>query len=174
MDYISTAFAHRTLLWYPSYTARTLFMPPLMSVPHAYSLHPQLLDDSHPLFTFALSELRLMDDANYPWLVLIPRVAGAREWTELTPAQRHQLSDEIDLTARALDRVFRPFKLNIAALGNLVPQLHVHVIARFEDDPSWPAPVWGRIAARPYPPDTLIERVNALSEVLTELTCAAG
>jgi len=143
--------------------------------PHGHhALHPQLADDSHPLPGFSLCELRLMDDANYPWLVLVPRVAAAREWMDLAPAQRHQLSDEIDLAARALNQVFRPFKLNIAALGNLVPQLHVHVIARFEDDPAWPAPVWGRIAARPYSPDTLIERVNALSEALAGLTCAAG
>jgi len=145
-----------------------------MPAQRPYSLHPQLADDSHSLPGFTLCELRLMDDANYPWLVLVPRVAGAREWLDLALAQRHQLSDEIDLAARALNQVFRPFKLNIAALGNLVPQLHVHVIARFEDDPAWPAPVWGRIAARPYPPDTLIERVNALSEALSALTFSAA
>jgi len=139
-----------------------------------YALHPQLAEDSHLLFGFPLSELRLMDDANYPWLVLIPRVTAAREWMDLTPAQRHQLSDEIDHAARVLQQVFRPFKLNIAALGNQVPQLHVHVIARFEDDPAWPAPVWGRIAARPYSPDALIERVNQLSEALASITPAAG
>jgi len=138
-----------------------------------YALNPQLADDSHPLPGFSLCELRLMDDANYPWLVLIPRVPDAREWLDLTPAQRHQLSDEIDLAARVLSQVFRPFKLNIAALGNMVAQLHVHVIARFEDDPAWPAPVWGRIAARPYSPETLCERVNALSAALAT-TCAAG
>jgi len=145
-----------------------------MPAQRAHSLHPQLADDSHPLPGFPLCELRLMDDANYPWLVLVPRIAGAREWLDLAPAQRHQLSDEIDLAARALSTVFRPFKLNIAALGNLVPQLHVHIIARFEDDPAWPAPVWGRIAARPYPPDVLIERVNALSEALSALTFSAA
>jgi len=143
-------------------------------VPRHYTLHPQLADESHPLPGFFLSELRLMDDANYPWLVLVPKIADARECSDLTPAQRHQLSDEIDLASRALTQVFRPFKLNIAALGNLVPQLHVHVIARFEDDPAWPAPVWGRIAARPYSPDALIERATTLSQALNALTCVAG
>jgi len=143
-----------------------------MPAQRLYALHPQLADDSHPLPGFPLSELRLMDDANYPWLVLVPRVPDAREWLDLTPAQRHQLSDEIDHAARVLNTLFRPFKLNIAALGNLVPQLHVHVIARFEDDPAWPAPVWGRIAARPYSPDALIKRVNLLSGALVR--CAAG
>jgi diadenosine tetraphosphate (Ap4A) HIT family hydrolase len=134
--------------------------------PVEWQLHPQLAADSHPLAAFALSELRLMDDANYPWLVLVPRVAGARELTDLKRAQRHALSDEIDRASRALDALVRPFKLNVAALGNLVPQLHVHVIARFEDDPAWPAPVWGRVAARPYTPEQLVERIAGLQAAL--------
>ncbi len=127
-----------------------------------YELHPQLAADTHPVATLALCELRLMDDANYPWLVLVPRIGGARELLDLDPGQRHLLTDEIDLAARALGDAFRPFKLNVAALGNLVPQLHVHVIARFEDDPAWPAPVWGRVAARPYSPEALVERIRLL------------
>ncbi|NUS39688.1 MAG: HIT family protein [Lysobacter sp.] len=131
-----------------------------------WQLHPQLAADSHPLAAFALSELRLIDDANYPWLVLVPRVAGAAELTDLQGPQRHQLVDEIDHAAHVLRAVFRPRKLNVAALGNIVPQLHVHVIARFEDDPAWPAPVWGRVAARPYTPEQLVERIARLQEAL--------
>ena len=131
--------------------------------PVRYELHPQLAMDTHPLATLALCELRLMDDANYPWLILVPRVAEARELTDLDAAQRHLLTDEIDLAARLLRNAFRPYKLNVAALGNLVPQLHVHVIAREQDDPAWPAPVWGRVTARPYPPEMLVERVRQLS-----------
>jgi diadenosine tetraphosphate (Ap4A) HIT family hydrolase len=127
-----------------------------------YELHPQLAADTHPVATLALCELRLMDDANYPWLVLVPRIGDARELMDLDREQRHLLTDEIDLAARALDDAFRPFKLNVAALGNLVPQLHVHVIGRFEDDPAWPAPVWGRVAARPYTPEALVERIRLL------------
>jgi diadenosine tetraphosphate (Ap4A) HIT family hydrolase len=134
--------------------------------PARYELHPQLAADSHPLASLALCDLRLMDDANYPWLVLVPRVAGARELIDLGTDQRRQLSDEIDLAARLLRDVFRPFKLNVAALGNLVPQLHVHAIARFEGDPAWPAPVWGRVAARPYEPEALVERMQALQRGL--------
>ena len=107
-----------------------------------------------------------MDGANYPWLVLVPRVAGARELIDLEAAQRRQLMDETDLAARLLRDVFRPFKLNVAALGNLVPQLHVHVIARYEGDPAWPAPVWGRVAARPYEPEALVERISTLRDAL--------
>ena len=135
-------------------------------VPQHYELHPQLAADTHPVVAFALCELRLMDDANYPWLVLVPRVAEARELIDLDAAQRHALTDEIDRAARLLRDAFRPHKLNVAALGNLVPQLHVHVIARDENDPAWPAPVWGRVAARPYPPEMLVERVRLLGALL--------
>ena len=134
--------------------------------PARYELHPQLAADTHPLGTLGLCELRLMDDANYPWLVLVPRVAAARELIDLDAAQRHQLTDEIDLAARLLRDAFRPHKLNVAALGNMVPQLHVHVIAREETDPAWPAPVWGRVAARPYPPEMLVERVRLLRDLM--------
>ena len=134
--------------------------------PARYALHPQLAADTHPLASLALCELRLMDDANYPWLVLVPRVAGARELIDLEATQRRRLMDETDLAARLLRDVFRPFKLNVAALGNLVPQLHVHVIARYEGDPAWPAPVWGRVAARPYQPEALVERISTLRDAL--------
>jgi diadenosine tetraphosphate (Ap4A) HIT family hydrolase len=134
--------------------------------PARYELHPQLAADTHPLGTLGLCELRLMDDANYPWLVLVPRVVEARELVDLDAAQRHLLTDEIDLAARLLRDAFRPHKLNVAALGNIVPQLHVHVIAREENDPAWPAPVWGRVAARPYPPEMLVERVRLLRGLL--------
>jgi Diadenosine tetraphosphate (Ap4A) hydrolase and other HIT family hydrolases len=136
------------------------------NIPTRYELHPQLAADTHPLATFALCDLRLMDDANYPWLILVPRLPVAHELLDLDATQRHQLSDEIERAGRLLRDVFQPHKLNVAALGNLVPQLHVHVIARFEHDPSWPAPVWGRVAARPYTPEGLIERISRLRDVL--------
>lgn len=132
-----------------------------------WHLHPQLADDTHPLAMFGLCELRLMDDANYPWLVLVPRVPEAVELLDLDAAQRHLLTDEIDRASHALRDVVRPHKLNVAALGNLVPQLHVHVVARFREDPAWPAPVWGRVAARPYAPEALVERIAALQAALS-------
>ena len=137
-----------------------------MSDPEPFRLHPRLAADSHALASLALCELRLMDDANYPWLVLVPRIAGARELIDLEATQRRTLMDETDVAARLLRDVFHPFKLNVAALGNLVPQLHVHVIARFEGDPACPAPVWGRVAARPYAPEALVERIRALQGAL--------
>lgn len=131
----------------------------------AWRLDPRLARDTHPVAALGLCELRLMDDADYPWLVLVPRVAGAVEPIDLDAGQRHRLTDEIDAAARALRELFRPHKLNLAALGNLVPQLHVHVIARYRDDPAWPAPVWGR-AAQPYPPEARAQRISALQAAL--------
>ncbi len=135
--------------------------------PHRYELHPQLAADTHPVANLGLCDLRLMDDANYPWLILVPRLADASELIDLDSDQRHALTMEIDRTSRTLHDTFRPDKLNVAALGNMVPQLHVHVIARFHDDPAWPAPVWGRVDARPYSPEQLVERINQLQAALS-------
>ena len=109
----------------------------------AFELDPRLLADTHLLAHWPLCEVRLMDDARYPWLVLVPRAAGARDLIDLDEAARMQLQQETDVASMALRDVFSPDKLNVAALGNVVEQLHVHVIARFRDDDAWPAPVWG-------------------------------
>ena len=131
-----------------------------------WQLHPQLADDTTPVIELPLCEVRLMDDANHPWLVLVPRVAGITEIIDLDAAQRLQLSEEIDTSCRALRMLFKPDKLNVAALGNMVPQLHVHVIARYRSDIAWPRPVWGAGNARSYAPEELIERINALRKAL--------
>lgn len=131
-----------------------------------WHLHPQLANDTHPLAQLDLSELRLMDDANHPWLILVPRIAEAVEWIDLDEAEQARLNAEITLACHALQSVFRPHKLNIASLGNLVPQLHVHVIARFEEDIAWPRPVWGTATAKPYSPEALIERIRRLQAAL--------
>lgn len=136
---------------------------------HDWHLHEQLAADTHPLASLGLSELRLMDDANYPWLVLVPRVAGAVELIDLDAVQRHRLMDEIAFASDLLRTAVRPFKLNVAALGNAVPQLHVHVIARHKDDPAWPRPVWGLAAARLYSVEALVARVDALRAAMQSL-----
>lgn len=127
-----------------------------------WQLDPQLANDSHPLASTALCEIRLMDDANYPWLIVVPRIEGARELFDLSAAQRTQLIEDVTHAGGVLNAVFAPDKLNVAALGNRVPQLHVHVIARHRDDPAWPAPVWGRVQACAYTPEALTARVRAL------------
>lgn len=131
-----------------------------------FVLHEQLASDSHPVAELELSSLRLMDDSNYPWLVLVPRVADVRELIDLDAAQQTVLLGEVNRVSRLLKSLYRPHKLNIAALGNLVPQLHVHLIARYTEDPAWPAPVWGRTHARPYEPDALVVRVRELRAAL--------
>lgn len=133
----------------------------------AWQLHPQLANDTAPVIALPLCEVRLMDDANHPWLVLVPRIAGAIELIDLDPAQRAQLTTEIDAACRALRELFAPDKLNVAALGNLVPQLHVHAIARYRTDIAWPRPVWGAADARPYVPEELVARVRALADALS-------
>lgn len=134
---------------------------------HGWHLHPQLADDTHPLAQFALCEVRLMDDANHPWLILVPRVENAVEVIDLDAAQQAQLMQEIDRASRALQAAVKPHKLNVAALGNVVPQLHVHIIARFQDDIAWPRPVWGMATAQPYSPELLIARVEVLRAALS-------
>ncbi|MEQ8665493.1 MAG: HIT family protein [Rhodospirillales bacterium] len=110
----------------------------------AFELDPKLDADTHPVIDWALSTVRLMDDQRYPWLILVPRRGGVRDLIDLAPSDRYVLSDEIDMAAKVLRTLFAPYKLNIASLGNIVEQLHVHVIARQIDDDAWPAPVWGK------------------------------
>ena len=139
-----------------------------MNRPSDWHLHQQLGEDTHPVAAWPLSELRLMDDAHHPWLILVPRVADAVEIVDLDPEQQQQLMHEIADASRLLQSQFRPHKINVAALGNLVPQLHVHVIARFQEDIAWPKPVWGMAAAQPYPPEALIERIGRLRAALAQ------
>ena len=133
---------------------------------NAWHLHPQLAEDTHPVAHWTLSELRLMDDANHPWLILVPRVEDAVELIDLTDTQQAELTREIAMASRALQVAFKPHKLNVAALGNLVSQLHVHVIARFEHDIAWPRPVWGMASAQPYSPEALVRRIERLLAAL--------
>lgn len=137
-----------------------------------WHLHPQLADDTHPLAHWPLCEVRLMDDANHPWLILVPRVEDATELTDLDSDRQTQLMREIDRACRALQLAVKPHKLNVAALGNQVPQLHVHVIARYREDIAWPRPVWGTATAQPYSPEALVQRVEALRAALD--ACSAG
>ena len=109
----------------------------------AWSLHPQLKSDTIDIGDLPLCRVLVIKDANYPWLLLVPRREGAVEIIDLTEIEQAQLMTEISRVARALKEVTRCDKLNIAALGNVVPQLHVHVIARRNTDAAWPRPVWG-------------------------------
>jgi diadenosine tetraphosphate (Ap4A) HIT family hydrolase len=131
-----------------------------------FELHPQLAADCETLGRFDLCRLLLMNDANYPWCILVPERAGVREIYELAPVDQQQLLHESSALAAGMARVFNADKMNIAALGNVVPQLHVHHIVRYTSDPSWPAPVWGKVLARPYASAELQETKGKLRDAL--------
>lgn len=116
----------------------------------SFVLHPQLANDTFFITDLPLCRVLLMNESRYPWLILVPRRAEIREIYELTPEDRQQFWQESDQVSRALVALFQPDKLNIAALGNVVPQLHIHHIARFTQDEAWPTPVWGRFSPKPY------------------------
>ena len=118
----------------------------------AWSLHPQLETDTINIGDLPLSRVFVIKDANYPWLLLVPRRAGASEILDLDEVEQAQLMTEIARVSRALKAVTRCDKLNIAALGNVVPQLHVHIIARRTTDAAWPKPVWGQVEAITHDP----------------------
>lgn len=136
-------------------------------------LHPQLAKDCIEIGRFPLCRVLLMNDANYPWFILVPDREGAREIYQLTEADQQQWLRESAELSRAIVDLFQPDKLNIGALGNMVPQLHIHYIARYQDDPAWPRPVWGQVPAKAYDGITLEERRKAMTEALGEGFCRA-
>jgi diadenosine tetraphosphate (Ap4A) HIT family hydrolase len=115
-----------------------------------FVLHPRLAADTHRLADLELCSLLLMDDARFPWCILVPRRSGIREIYELDEPDRVRLLHESCALGRALMLAFGGSKLNVAAIGNVVAQLHLHHVVRFEHDAAWPAPVWGRPPAQPY------------------------
>ena len=129
-----------------------------------FELHPRLAADTVEITRLPLCRVLLMNDANYPWVILVPQRANIREIHELGDDDQIQLIRESSHVARAMATLFKADKMNVAALGNMVPQLHVHHVARFATDPAWPAPVWGKVPTRPYANDALpplVERIKA-------------
>lgn len=127
-----------------------------------FTLHDQLRRDTFAVCRMKLCLVQLMNDSQYPWLILVPAVENITEIVELSEKHRKQLINEIAQAQRVLQHVFQPFKLNAAALGNVVPQLHVHVIARFKDDGAWPGPIWGKLPPKPYDDATMRATVAKL------------
>ncbi len=127
-----------------------------------FDLHPQLTADTVEVARWDCCRVLLMNDATYPWLILVPQRPSLRDLHDLSADDLASATAEIVRASQALERLFQPAKINVAALGNMVPQLHIHVIARFEDDPAWPKPVWGVTPAAPYNADALAERLEAL------------
>jgi len=132
-----------------------------------FNLHPRLASDCHPLGDLPLSRVLLLDDSRYPWLILVPRRPDIREIYQLDATDRESLLEESCQVGEFMMRAFKGEKLNVGALGNLVPQLHLHHIVRNSSDPAWPGPVWGHSAAVPYKRQMLAERLQMLREGLS-------
>jgi diadenosine tetraphosphate (Ap4A) HIT family hydrolase len=116
-----------------------------------FTLAPELAEIGIPLGNLPLSSVFLFDDARFPWLMLVPRRAHISEILDLSDVDRTQLFSEMMQAAEAVRSISKPDKLNIGALGNIVRQLHVHIIGRFQSDVAWPGPVWGHSPPKPYP-----------------------
>lgn len=133
----------------------------------AFSLDPRLASDTLFAAQFPLCEVRVMNDARYPWLVAVPHVPGAIELFGLTPRDSEQVWREIQALGALVSGQPGVGKVNIGALGNIVRQLHIHILGRHEGDPAWPGPVWGHSPSKPYGPDEaapLIDRVAGLAK----------
>ena len=132
-----------------------------------FALDDRLARDSRSLIRIGLCELRLQNDRRWPWLVLVPQRPDVAEVFELTPLDQAMLTFEMNTVAVALKAATGADKINVAALGNIVRQLHVHVIARNEGDAAWPGPVWGYGRAEPYADDEMEALVNRILEKLS-------
>jgi len=140
-----------------------------MASTNGFSLHQRLAADTLSLGRSRLCELRLMNDSAWPWVILVPMRAGIREIYQLDEADQQRLLWESSELSRGMMALFAGEKMNVAALGNMVPQLHLHHIVRFEGDPAWPAPVWGKQAPAAYSDEELARVREQLATVLARL-----
>ena len=133
-----------------------------------FQIHPQLAADTFPVLTLGVSRVLLMNDSRYPWIILVPERADLRELHDLNEMDYRLVTGEIRRTSLLMTDLFGAHKINVAALGNMVPQLHIHVIARQMTDAAWPAPVWGKGDSVPYAPESLANRISLLREAFEE------
>lgn len=133
-----------------------------------FNLDERLEADTVALAEWPLCTVRLMNDNHYPWLILIPRVAGVTELYQLDESQRQMLDRESTFLARTLMELFNGHKMNVAALGNVVKQLHIHHVVRFEGDVSWPAPIWGKVPVEPYSQASIDELKDKLKPIINK------
>ena len=134
-----------------------------MSSDQLFKLDSRLENDTSLLASWPLCDLLLMNESQYPWCILVPRVANLSEIYQLSRSQRQQLDLESIFLSKTLMHIFDGDKLNIAALGNVVKQLHIHHVVRFSSDPAWPAPIWGKLAVKPYSEEALAQCLDRLS-----------
>jgi len=134
-----------------------------------FELDSRLENDTLRLASWPLCEVLLMNDVQFPWVILVPRVAGATELYLLDKAQREQLDVESTFLSEAIMALFEGKKLNVAALGNVVSQLHIHHVVRYEDDLTWPAPIWGKLPAVTYSDEQLKMITEKLAIVINQV-----
>ncbi|MDH3997200.1 MAG: HIT family protein [Desulfuromonadales bacterium] len=134
-----------------------------------FTLHAQLEADTFLVAELSLSRLLLMNDATYPWFILVPRIPDVKEIHDLSTEQQQQLLAESSRLSSLLAQHFQADKMNIAALGNMVPQLHIHYIVRYRNDPAWPKPVWGHAPAAPYSPEQAEKVLAVVRDGLSDL-----
>jgi diadenosine tetraphosphate (Ap4A) HIT family hydrolase len=131
-----------------------------------FTLHPQLENDTIFITSLELSEVLLMNDSRYPWIIIVPRVENTVDITDLSAENRVIFNEEIQRVSLAVKNHFKPDRLNIAMIGNVVPQLHGHIIARFETDFAWSKPVWGIGEAIPYTKENKEKMIKLLRTLL--------
>ena len=130
-----------------------------------FSLHPALKADTFLIGARGISNLYLMNDSRYPWVILVPARDGLSELHDLNADEYTDVSRQIHSISTNLKTLFKADKINVGALGNMVPQLHIHLIARFKSDPAWPGPVWGHSAAVPYTDTAATELIKQLKNL---------
>ena len=131
-----------------------------------FQLHPRLKEDCIAVGRFKLCQLLMMNDSQYPWFILVPEKPDIKEIYQLSKLDRHTLTEESSYLAENLAALFKADKMNIAAIGNLVPQLHIHHVVRYQTDKAWPAPIWGNFAAVAYTLRQIEENIARVKEQL--------
>ena len=135
----------------------------------SFQLHSRLQQDCVVLGRFELCQLLMMNDSQYPWFILVPQKSGITELYQLAQSDRQLLIEESSYLSENLAVLFQADKMNVAAIGNLVPQLHIHHVVRYQTDKAWPAPVWGKFNALPYTEKQIIETISLVKERLGSL-----
>jgi diadenosine tetraphosphate (Ap4A) HIT family hydrolase len=131
-----------------------------------FNLHPQLERDCITIGCLTLCRLLLMNDKQFPWFILVPEIEGITEIFQLDKQQQGLLIEESSFLAEQLNTLYKADKINIAAIGNLVPQLHVHHVVRYRSDKAWPVPIWGKFAAIPYSEQELADTASIMTDAL--------
>jgi diadenosine tetraphosphate (Ap4A) HIT family hydrolase len=137
----------------------------------AFQLHQQLEKDCIQIGRLTLCRLLLMNDSQFPWFILVPEVKGITEIFQLNKEQQNLLVEESSMLAERLTTLYKADKINIAAIGNLVPQLHIHHVVRYHSDIAWPAPVWGKFSAIPYSTQDLENTSQLITDNLGLTPC---